>query len=123
MLNRAPIEERFRAHGFHFYEPERDPFAIQMSMFREAPLIVGESGSALHNSMFCAPGSLIGVLGAAQRRPLIQSRLCKIFGQRIAYAMGDALVRPRTPDFTIVAPYVIAPEIVDEFLARLEAVD
>jgi hypothetical protein len=120
LLNRNMIEDRFRARGFELYEPESDPLAAQISMFRQARWLVGESGSALHNSIFCAPGSLIGVLGAAQRRPLIQSRLCKIFDQKIAYAVGEALLRAQSRDFRALAPYVIAPTIVDEFLDRLE---
>jgi hypothetical protein len=121
LLNRVAIEERFRSRGFELYQPEGEPLSAQISMFRQARCVVGESGSGLHNSVFCAPGTVVGVLGAAQRRPLIQSRLCKIFGQKIAYAVGEALLRANSPELRAVAPYVIAPAVIDEFLDRLQA--
>jgi capsular polysaccharide biosynthesis protein len=121
LLNRITVEDRFRQHGFELYEPQHEPLPAQISAFRQARCVVGESGSGLHNSIFCAPGAVVGVLGPAQRRPLIQSRLCKIFGQKIAYAVGEALLRDASSEFRAVAPYVIAPAIIDEFLDRLQA--
>jgi Glycosyltransferase 61 len=122
LLNRGTIEAQFLKRGFEMYQPEREPLKGQIATFRQAGLIVGESGSALHNNIFSGPKTVVGVLGSASRWSLIQSSLCTVFGQKIAYAMGEPLLRPKFGGFGAIAPYVIAREVIDELLDRLDAV-
>jgi hypothetical protein len=123
LLNREAVEARCLKHGFEIYQPEKQPLYQQIATFRQARLIVGESGSALHNSMFAGSEAVVGVMVAANRLSLIQGSLCTLFGQKIAYATGEPLLRPNYFEtFAPVAPYVIAPEVIDQFLDRLETV-
>jgi hypothetical protein len=122
LLNRVTIEAQFLKRGFEMYQPEREPLQGQIAAFRQARLIVGESGSALHNNIFCGSKTVIGVLVAGSRWSLIQSALCAAFGQKIAYAIGEPFLRPNFGGFGAIAPYVIAPEVIDQFLDRLETV-
>jgi hypothetical protein len=121
LLNRSTIEAQFLQRGFEVYQPERDPLQRQIATFREARLVVGESGSGLHHNIFSSPNTIVGVLVARNRWSLIQSSLCAVFGQRIAYATGEPFLRPNFRGFAAIAPYVVAPEVIDQFLDRLEA--
>lgn len=118
LLNRETIEGQFLKRGFEIYQPEREPLPRQIATFRQSRLIVGESGSALHNNVFSSSETVVGVLASASRLSLIQSSLCAIFGQKIAYTMGEPFLRPNF-SFGAIAPYVIAPEVIDQFLDRL----
>jgi hypothetical protein len=120
LLNRKAVEAQLPKRGFELYQPEREPLNRQIATFRQARLIVGESGSGLHNSMFAGSEAVVGVLMAANRLSLIQASLCTLFGQNIAYATGEPLQRPGFEAFAPVAPYVIAPEVIEQFLDRLE---
>jgi hypothetical protein len=117
-VNRETIEDQFLKRGFDMYQPEKEPLQRQIATFRQSRLIMGESGSALHNNIFSSSETVVGVLASASRWSLIQSSLCAIFDQRIAYAMGEPFLRPNF-GFGALAPYVIAPEVIDQFLDRL----
>jgi len=118
LLNRETIEGQFLKRGFEMYQPEREPLQRQIRTFRQSGLIVGESGSALHNNIFSSAETVVGILASASRWSLIQSSLCAIFGQKVAYTMGEPFLRPNS-GFGPLAPYVIAPEVIDQFLDRL----
>ncbi len=120
LLNREAVELRCLKRGFEIYQPEKQPLNQQIATFRQARLIVGESGSALHNSMFAGSEAVVGVLAAGNRVSLIQNSLCTLFGQKIACATGEPFQRPNFEAFAPVAPWIIAPEVVDQFLDRLE---
>jgi hypothetical protein len=122
LLNRKAVEARCLKRGFEMYRPEREPLHRQIATFWQARLIVGESGSALHNSMFAGSDAVVGSVVAANRLSLIQSSLCTVFGQNIAYVTGEPFQRPAFKAFAPVAPYVLAPEVIDQFLDRLETV-
>jgi Glycosyltransferase 61 len=119
LLNRSTIEAQFLRRGFEIYHPQRDPLQQQIATFRQACLIAGESGSALHNNIFSGPGMIMGVLVARNRLYLHQSSLCVTFGQKIAYAIGEPFARPNFGGFAAIAPYIVAPELIDQFLDRL----
>jgi glycosyl transferase family 61 len=121
LLNRDTIEAQFLKRGFDVYQPEKEPLQRQIATFRQARLIAGEFGSGLHNNIFSGPGMIMGVLVGENRWSLHQSSLCVMFGQKIAYATGEAFLRPNFREFKTIAPYVIAPEVIDEFLNRLDA--
>jgi Glycosyltransferase 61 len=120
LLNRDEVEAQALKHGFEVYRPELDPLDRQIDTFRHARLIVGESGSGLHNSMFAGSDAVIGSLVAWHRQSLIQSALCAAFGQRIVYATGEPFLRGNLPLFGAIAPWVIAPEFVDQLMSGLE---
>ena len=56
-------ETLFERHGFTVIRPERLSFAQQIALMRSAEILAGYSGSQLHNSIFCKPGTLVINLG------------------------------------------------------------
>ncbi len=52
IINEADIEEYFKRLGFKILYLEEMPFNQQISIFNQAKIIVGFSGSALHNCVF-----------------------------------------------------------------------
>lgn len=58
-LNFDRIEEICLGHGFEVIHPETLPFRDQVSLFSAASVIVGESGSGLHNTLFSPAGAKV----------------------------------------------------------------
>lgn len=59
---RALFEEMAVARGYEIVCPEDLSIAEQIALFDSAACIVGEYGSALHNSIFMRPGTTVGAL-------------------------------------------------------------
>ena len=59
MLNEELLVERLAALNFEVIEPERLSTEEQIATFASADMVVGPSGSAMFNTMFCRPGTKI----------------------------------------------------------------
>lgn len=57
MMNEAALIEALAARGFDIIEPEALAPAAQIAAFASAGLVVGPSGSAMFNAVFCHPGT------------------------------------------------------------------
>lgn len=57
--NQREIEQVFAEHGFAILHPEKLDITDQMRVFREAEVIAGFSGSALHNVLFMRKGATV----------------------------------------------------------------
>lgn len=55
MVNAAEIEAALVERGFQVVEPERLSFEAQVALYGSARLIVGPTGAAMANVMFCQP--------------------------------------------------------------------
>lgn len=53
--NEAEAEAFFEERGFTVVHPQKIPFAEQVALARNADLVAGCNGSALHLAMFCRP--------------------------------------------------------------------
>ncbi|MDE2514449.1 MAG: glycosyltransferase family 61 protein [Rhodospirillales bacterium] len=60
---RAAMEAIAAARGFEIVAPESLPFAEQVALFRGARIVAGEYGSGMHNTIFSAPGTVVGMVG------------------------------------------------------------
>ena len=67
LLNSSVIERLLLDRGFHIFEPEKSSFAEQVSMFRWADVVVGATGAACANIVFCRPGTRVGILMGKHR--------------------------------------------------------
>lgn len=81
-LQRDAFEQEARRRGFELVNPLDLTLAEQIATFASARVIVGEYGSALHNSVFSASSTAVGVVNAPG---VEQTRLCAAFGQPILY--------------------------------------
>lgn len=70
------------ASGFKIVKPHELTFLKQVEVFRNAKLIIGEAGSALHNSVFSSSKIVVGSIGF---RNMIQASLCSFKEQHISY--------------------------------------
>jgi len=66
LLNRARVEEIARQAGLEVVAPETLSFHEQIALYGRSSLMVGEYGSALHNSIFMPRGSGVIALNPLQ---------------------------------------------------------
>lgn len=100
------VESLFTKSGFDVLYPELLSAPQQISLFSEAAVIAGFSGSQLHNIVFTRPGtSLIELADMRSRdKPLLMQRICNEIAQSISTSVA----------------YIQADESVDDYLGRLE---
>ena len=108
LLNSAEIERLLLDRGFSIIEPEHLTFVEQLSMFRWADVIIGATGAACANIVFCRPGTRVAILmGKHQNMPYrywanmagplgidVDYVLGRIRGQRSLGIHGDFRVDP-----------------------------
>jgi capsular polysaccharide biosynthesis protein len=58
-LNESELEAHLAALGFSIVQPEMYQVDQQIQMFRRAKVIVGPSGSAFANVLYCRPGTIV----------------------------------------------------------------
>lgn len=89
LLNRARIEAMAAGAGFTVISPETMPLIQQIHLFAGAREIIGEYGSALHNSLFSPQGTIVaGLRGNAVHPGFIQSGIAEALGQPTGYVFG-----------------------------------
>ena len=59
MLNEAELEREMELRGFAIVEPEALSIEEQLQLFRSAKVIVGATGAALTNCLFCSQGAKV----------------------------------------------------------------
>ena len=59
MVNEAELIVHLTMMGFDIIEPERVSVQEQIALFASADLVVGPSGSAMFNTVFCRPGTKV----------------------------------------------------------------
>jgi Glycosyltransferase 61 len=57
MRNESEVIEALESHGFEIVEPSRLSAIEQIRLFSSASIVVGPSGSAMFNVVFCHPGT------------------------------------------------------------------
>lgn len=59
LRNRAAVEASMARLGFEIVQPERLSFREQVALMSSCRMVAGETGAALANLGFCAPGALV----------------------------------------------------------------
>jgi len=67
MINEGEIEKLFTSFGFTIVYPENLTFQEQVVLYKNAEVLAGFSGSALHNSVFMKDNALVISLGDLRR--------------------------------------------------------
>lgn len=97
--NRAEIEAFLVEQGFTVIEPECLSFAEQVRMFASADIVVGVTGAAFANLIFCRPATRIVILASNYRHLSYwywQNIACAT-GHRISYVIGACVEWPSHP--------------------------
>lgn len=83
LVNEAELAEIAASEfGFLRIHPEQLSFPRQIGFFAQAKIILGQTGSAMHNALFSPPGAVIGQIRFTAPD---QSYIAALNGQRIAY--------------------------------------
>jgi hypothetical protein len=91
LVNRGAIEHIAASRGLHIIQPGTLPIDAQVEMFGDASLVCGEYGSALHNTVFSAPGTVVCALRGNSLHPsFVQSGLATALNQEVGYLFGDS---------------------------------
>jgi hypothetical protein len=78
LANEADVEQVFAADGFEVIYPETLTFEEQLALFGQARIVAGPAGSALHNLLFCRPGTPLICLGeTGWRNQMLCAKLMK----------------------------------------------
>ena len=101
--------------GYELLIPNEMSIQSQIAAFSAADVIVGEYGSALHNSVFSRAGTVLGVLNIIG---IEQTRLCAAFNQRLVMLPADWSIL--TEDGTV--HWNVQEEKITTFFAAVDAV-
>ena len=107
LTNKIEIEGIAAENGFTIIIPEHLPVADQISLFQNTDVIVGDYGSAMHNTIFSPRGSVVLCLNWLGQ---LQGRVAHLREQHVGYLLprGGQPVR-LVEGQTIPSPYSIEP--------------
>lgn len=109
---RLHLEQAAAQRGFQIVCPEELSLDQQIELFAGAGIVVGEYGSALHNTLFSPSRTIVGSV----RYPnSVQTRIAGLMGQDVVYLIPD---RDGT-DARGAEIYSVAPDKIDRFLDQL----
>lgn len=117
MTNHSEIEMFFAGNGFKVLFPETLPLSEQFEIFSKARIVVGEAGSALHNSVWSGETCRFLNLQSARQSHFIQSSLCKHFNQVVVNVFGET----QTQDWT--SPFQIDQELLERQIDQIADVN
>lgn len=120
LLNQPEIEDLLVSHGFQVIDPEGLSAPEQIALFSQAEMIVGPSGAALANMIWCVEGCHVFVLHSDHpfKKYPYWDALARVSGIRISYITGRRANR-LTGRFESHDDYSIDPEKLDEGLRGL----
>ena len=109
---RLHMEQAAMQRGFEIVCPEELSFDQQVALFAEAGIVLGEYGSALHNTLFSPARTIVGSV----RYPnSVQTRIAGLMGQHVLYLIPDA----ESVDERGAELYAVSTDKIDRFLDQL----
>jgi capsular polysaccharide biosynthesis protein len=88
LLNRDAVEAAASKLGYEIVRPEQLLFSEQIRLFASARVVLGECGSGMHNTLYCAPGTRVGVVQSATNQNFLQAQIALMKQQDIFYVIG-----------------------------------
>lgn len=119
-FNQAELIAVAEHHGFEAVYPEKMSFREQVRMYAEAEILLGASGAAFANMLFCQPGarSLTWVLPQYEGF-CAYSNLAKVAGVSLNYLFVTPVVEIRSSFDAYSAAYKLSREEFDATLVQL----
>ena len=114
VVNHNEIEATLAAEGFEVIEPDSLSFIDQVRLFREAAVVVGQTGAGLMNLLFApvACRAIVLIVRSPHSNYLYYSSLAHIAGLTLCYVHGEPADRtawhPAHSDFIVRPEEVIA---------------
>lgn len=115
LINREEIEAIAAAEGLTVVKPETLSIQEQMKLFAGAGIVIGEFGSAMHNTVFSPAGTRVLCLNWINE---LQSRIARLKRQSVGYLLPSNGKAVRFIPFAPQATYHIDPQT---FRSRVRA--
>jgi len=124
VINHAELKKIAESEGFHAIDPGALSFRDQVSLFRGASAIIGASGAAMANLIFCKQGCRVMSLVSDRNIGFpLYSRLADIFGLDFVHLSGPS-VKPRfyyaSEEEFYHSTFRVSPRIFKQALFRLD---
>lgn len=113
LLNRIELDKSIQKFPLLEIFPEKLSFPEQINIYRNAKVMVGEYGSALHNSLFANSDLKVVSLSGNHILSFIQHRVCEAKNQRIGYIFGESIYKK---DNRTMADFIIEPQTLEKGL-------
>lgn len=115
VLNAPDLEKLLESKGYVTVEPETLTFSQQVQLFSNAEEVIGSSGAALANIIFCRPGTKITILMSRYLGSIYwywQNMAC-VSGNVVQYCFGDQVENSKGG---IHSDFFISPKEIAEIL-------
>ncbi|MBK9162179.1 MAG: glycosyltransferase family 61 protein [Nitrosomonadales bacterium] len=103
VTNAADLENLVVSRDFVIIEPEKLTFRMQAQLFMHAKVVVGATGAAFVNTLFCQPGAKVAIL-VAQHKELAYEywvNMLMPIGVDVSYILGKSHENEIHSDFEI----------------------
>lgn len=113
LANRDAVEAVFADQGFEIFRPEHWPFVEQI---KKLARVAGECGLGMHNTVFCRPGTRVGVLQSSANLSFLQGQIALHAQHDLYYLIG----MPTDPkEASLKSSWRVEIEDVRRFIAML----
>lgn len=116
LSNQMQIEQIAVSEGLELVKPETLSIAEQIDLFSRAELVVGEFGSAMHNTLFSPRDTNVLCLNWING---LQSRIAQLKGQRVGYLLPSDGTPVKYVEGAALKTYHIDPDRFQECLRKL----
>lgn len=91
VANQAELERILTAHGYTTIDTEKLTFAQQVQIFSKAKSIIGPTGAAFANAIFCRPGTKVTILMGKHKNMIYKYWLNMLapLGISVNYILGN----------------------------------
>lgn len=91
LLNDSEIEHSLAKRGFYPVDTSLMSFVEQFYMFKNASVVVGSTGAALANCIFCQPGTIVIVLIGRHPKMIYEYwyKMLSILKIKVGFVLGD----------------------------------
>ena len=93
LVNESAIIPLFQVAGFEIVYPETLSYIEQVEVFSSAKCVVGVTGAALTNVLYCHPGTVIGCIIPREYGFCIYSTMAELIGCRTMFLSPDIVER------------------------------
>jgi capsular polysaccharide biosynthesis protein len=118
VLNDELVIKSVLNFGFEIIYPHKLTIAQQIEIFSQASIVVGEYGSAMHNTLFCNPGTKVVLLQSNQILSMIQVGLGNALSHETSVLFCEAL-----DNSTNSRSFIVDIELLNTILNKLCNVD
>ena len=119
VTNSVELEKLLTSQGYVIVEPEKLTFLQQVKLFANAKVIVGPTGAAFANAVFCEPGTQVGIL-ISKHKDMSYGFWVNVLGPigiKVSYVLGDIV---ENYDYGVHGNFEISLCLMNDFLAALE---